>query len=65
MSKNLIGAGARALAAALALAFVGTPAAAAEPPPLVVGFVYVSPVGEAGWTYQHDLGRREMEGALG
>ena len=24
-----------------------------------VGFVYVSPVGDAGWTYQHDLGRFE------
>ncbi len=34
-------------------------------PPLKVGFVYVSPVGEAGWTYQHDQGRREMERALG
>ena len=30
-----------------------------------VGFVYVSPVGDAGWTYQHDLGRRAMEKALG
>ncbi len=33
--------------------------------PLKVGFVYVSPIGDAGWTYQHDLGRREMERALG
>ncbi|MDQ6681461.1 MAG: BMP family ABC transporter substrate-binding protein, partial [Pseudomonadota bacterium] len=33
--------------------------------PLKIGFVYVSPVGEAGWSYQHDLGRREMEKALG
>ncbi len=28
---------------------------------LKVGFVYVSPIGDAGWTYQHDQGRREME----
>lgn len=34
-------------------------------PALKVAFVYVSPVGDAGWTYQHDLGRREMEKALG
>ena len=34
-------------------------------PPLVVGFVYVSPIGDAGWTYQHELGRRELERALG
>src|SRR6267154_1972023 len=33
--------------------------------PLRIGFVYVSPVGEAGWTFQHDLGRKEMETALG
>ena len=33
--------------------------------PLKVGFVYVSPVGDAGWTYQHDIGRREMERLLG
>lgn len=35
------------------------------PDPLKVGFVYVSPIGEAGWTFQHDLGRRAMEQALG
>ena len=33
--------------------------------PLKIGFVYVSPIGDAGWTYQHDLGRKEMEKALG
>lgn len=62
MYKNL--ARAAALAAALLSPFI-TPAALAQTPPLKVGFVYVSPVGEAGWSYQHDLGRREMERALG
>ena len=33
--------------------------------PLKVGFVYVSPIGDAGWTFQHDSGRKEMEKALG
>ena len=33
--------------------------------PLKIGFVYVSPIGDAGWTYQHDIGRKEMEKALG
>ena len=33
--------------------------------PLQVGFVYVSPIGDAGWTFQHDQGRKEMEKALG
>ena len=38
--------------------------ATATPPPARVGFVYVSPVGDAGWTYQHDQGRRDMEARL-
>jgi len=33
--------------------------------PLKVGFVYVGPVGDAGWTYAHDQGRLAMEKALG
>ena len=42
------------------------PAAAPAAParPLKIGFVYVSPIGDAGWTYQHDLGRKQMEKAL-
>ncbi len=31
---------------------------------LKVGFVYPQPVGGYGWTYAHDLGRREMEANL-
>lgn len=32
--------------------------------PLKVGFVYPEPVSDMGWTYAHDLGRREMEANL-
>jgi len=32
--------------------------------PVKVGFIYVGPVGDAGWTFQHDLGRKQMEAAL-
>jgi simple sugar transport system substrate-binding protein len=64
MLKNLIRGSARALLAIPALVAALTPAAAAESP-LVVGFVYVTPIGEAGWTWQHELGRREMANALG
>jgi len=32
---------------------------------LKVGFIYVGPIGDLGWSYQHDLGRKEMEKALG
>jgi simple sugar transport system substrate-binding protein len=49
-------------AAVLPLA-VGHGAGAAEP--LKIAFVYVSPVGDAGWTSQHDSGRKELEKALG
>ena len=49
-------------ACAVALA---APAAAQTKEPLKIGFVYVSPIGDAGWTFQHDTGRREMEKALG
>ncbi|WP_137918975.1 BMP family ABC transporter substrate-binding protein [Hydrogenophaga sp. 2FB] len=46
-------------------AFVLTvPAAALAQQPLKAGFIYFDPVGNAGWTYQHDTGRLEMEKAL-
>ena len=45
------------------LTLCALPAAAAEP--LKIAFVYVDPVGDSGWTYQHDLGRRALEKALG
>ena len=64
MTKNLIRGGARALLAILALV-ASTSSPHAADPPLVVGFVYVTPIGEAGWTYQHELGRRALERALG
>lgn len=28
---------------------------------LKVGFIYVSPIGDAGWSYAHDLGRQALE----
>ena len=62
MRKNLIRGSACALLASLA-AVAAPSSRSAEP--LTVGFVYVTPVGEAGWTYQHELGRREMERSLG
>ncbi len=30
-----------------------------------VGFVYVGPVGDGGWTYQHDLARQAVEAEFG
>jgi basic membrane protein A len=62
MFKNLIAA---ALSAAALLAAPASPAQTSERVPLKVAFVYVTPIGQAGWTFQHDLGRQEMERALG
>jgi basic membrane protein A len=49
-----------------ALAAVGAPATLAlADEPLKVAFVYVGPVGDAGWTYAHNQGRLALEQALG
>ena len=32
---------------------------------LKVGFVYVGPIGDHGWSYQHDQGRLAVEQAFG
>ena len=56
MIKNLI-------AGAFAAGIVAAAAAPVEP--IQVGFVYVSPIGQAGWTYQHEQGRLALERALG
>ena len=44
-------------------------APAAEAPakaaPLKIAFLYVSPIGDGGWTYQHDLGRRAIQEKFG
>lgn len=49
----------------LGLLMAWMPAQAAQaPPPLKVAFVYVGPIGDAGWTYAHDQGRLTLERAL-
>ncbi|WP_426415005.1 BMP family ABC transporter substrate-binding protein [Aestuariirhabdus sp. LZHN29] len=53
----------RSAASLLLVAAVSGSALAADK--LKVGFVYVGPVGDAGWTFEHDEGRKEMEAALG
>ncbi len=56
--KLMTGLAAGALTAALSI-----PAFAAEP--LKVGFVYVGPIGDHGWSYQHDQGRLSVEKHFG
>lgn len=44
----------------------GMTAIAGEPKEKVtVGFVYVGPTGDHGWTYRHDIGRQQIEAAYG
>ena len=40
-------------------------APAPKPDPLKVAFIYVGPVGDAGWSYAHDLGRKAVEAKFG
>ena len=51
--------------AALATSIAFSPLALAEDDPLKVGFVYVGPIGDHGWSYEHDQGRLELEKHFG
>ncbi|QPC44294.1 BMP family ABC transporter substrate-binding protein [Kaustia mangrovi] len=53
-----------ALAVLAVMAGPSAPAGAAEDP-LKVGFVYVGPIGDHGWTYQHDQGRKALKAEFG
>lgn len=39
--------------------------APAKPEPLKIAFAYIGPVGDGGWTFAHDNGRKAMEKELG
>src|SRR5512133_1344812 len=52
-------------APAVAPAAAPATAAAAAGGPLKVAFVYVGPVGDGGWTFAHDQGRKAVEAAFG
>ncbi len=54
----------KTLLAGATLAF-GIGAAAHADDPLKVGFVYVGPVGDYGWSYEHNEGRLAVEEAFG
>src|SRR5215203_6471417 len=51
------------LAATIALALAAGSAFAQQK--LKVGFIYVGPVGDHGWSYQHDVGRKAIEKEFG
>jgi simple sugar transport system substrate-binding protein len=41
------------------------PAAAPKPEPLKAAWIYVGPVGDAGWSFAHDQGRKAVEAKFG
>ncbi len=45
----------------LSACLAGSAFAAQHEKEITAGFIYVGPVGDAGWTYAHDQGRLEME----
>ncbi|MBM9594260.1 BMP family ABC transporter substrate-binding protein [Roseitranquillus sediminis] len=55
----------RTLLAATAALALGTGWAAAQDDPVKVGFIYVGPVGDGGWTYEHDQARQAVEEHFG
>ena len=62
----LVGCGKKEAPAAAAPAAVPVAASApAKAEPLKIAFAYVGPVGDAGWTFAHDLGRKEVEKEFG
>jgi simple sugar transport system substrate-binding protein len=57
----------RSALCSLLLGLAATAASGADAPaePLKAAFVYVGPVGDGGWSYQHNLGRLALEKELG
>ncbi|KQU91379.1 hypothetical protein ASC78_00075 [Variovorax sp. Root318D1] len=64
MYKNLAG---RAVLAWMAACFLSPAFSQTQAPkePLKIGFVYVTPVTDAGWVRQHEEGRKAVDAALG
>jgi len=67
-SAVLMGCGKKEEAPAPAAAPAPAPASAAaapKPEPLKIAFAYVGPVGDGGWTFAHDNGRKALEKEFG
>ena len=55
----------RTIAAVAAVGALATGMGAAQAEDVKVGFVYVGPIGDHGWSYRHDIGRQAIEAELG
>lgn len=64
-TAGLVGCGKKEEAAAPEAASAAASAPAAKPEPLKIAFAYVGPVGDGGWTFAHDNGRKALEKEFG
>ncbi|MDB5766266.1 MAG: ABC-type transporter, periplasmic component [Collimonas fungivorans] len=64
-AATLIGCGKKDETPAPAASATAPAAAPAKAEPLKVAFVYIGPVGDAGWTFAHDKGRKAVEEKYG
>ena len=64
-AATLIGCGKKDEPAAAPASAAAAAAAPAKAEPLKVAFVYIGPVGDAGWTFAHDQGRKAVEQKYG
>jgi simple sugar transport system substrate-binding protein len=64
-SAALVGCGKKEEPAPAAPAPAAAASAPAKPAPLKIAFAYVGPVGDGGWTFAHDNGRKALEKEFG
>jgi len=64
-SAALVGCGKKEEPAPAPAAQPAASAPAAKPEPLKIAFAYVGPVGDGGWTFAHDNGRKALEKEFG
>jgi simple sugar transport system substrate-binding protein len=64
-NRRQVLAGSAAMAGAAALGSTALSTGAVASTPLNVGFIYVGPVGDFGWSTMHDVGRKRLEEVLG
>src|SRR3990167_6326281 len=61
----LVGCGKKEETTVTAAAPASAPAEPAKPEPLKIAFAYIGPVGDGGWTFAHDNGRKAVEKEFG
>ncbi len=65
LAAGLVGCGKKEEAATPQAAAPASAAAPAKAAPLKIAFAYVGPVGDGGWTFAHDNGRKALEKEFG